>query len=358
MPTQADVTSMLSLWTQEQLLNTLASLGSRVPAVLSAIQDENDKDPKLKKVFVRNLSFDTDDAALHRVFSAFGTISEAIVIKNRQSNQSKGFGFVTFETADAAAAACAPGSIDIDGRTAYVNLAAKRGPDAPPPTAQPTSGMSGMSGTGTVRMNAFGGAAPVVPPQASAPSHTHTTRPGDESTLTTKLFVRQLDYNTTSESLARAFAIYGPIKEAVVLENKSTGQSKGFGFVTFEDPQSAQAALVEPTKQIDGRTTFCKLAAEGGPPFGNAGGSSGGMQQQQQQPQMGGMNQMWGGMNVPRQQAMAPQFPAANQYGMPAANPMAPRPPANFQQYGQPSQYTAPVPQAGNPYGWPQQYGQ
>ena len=48
------------------------------------------------KVYVGNLPFSTDDAKLKEAFSSFGDITEAIVIKDRHSGRSKGFGFVTF----------------------------------------------------------------------------------------------------------------------------------------------------------------------------------------------------------------------------------------------------------------------
>ena len=54
------------------------------------------------KLYVGNLSFDVSDAELEQAFSEYGEIASATVIKDRDSNRSKGFGFVEFvQEADA-----------------------------------------------------------------------------------------------------------------------------------------------------------------------------------------------------------------------------------------------------------------
>lgn len=79
------------------------------------------------KVFVGGLSWGTDDSSLHSAFAPFGTVSEAKVITDRDTGRSRGFGFVTFESSDAASAAI--DSLDgseLDGRSIKVNLAQPR----------------------------------------------------------------------------------------------------------------------------------------------------------------------------------------------------------------------------------------
>ena len=77
-----------------------------------------------KKLFVGSLSWDTNDDGLNAAFSPFGEISEAIVISDRDSGRSRGFGFVTFnddEAADKAVAAL--NGTELDGRTIRVDVA-------------------------------------------------------------------------------------------------------------------------------------------------------------------------------------------------------------------------------------------
>ncbi|XP_047944591.1 UBP1-associated protein 2C-like [Salvia hispanica] len=78
-----------------------------------------------------------------------------------------------------------------------------------------------------------------------------------------KLFVRGLAWNTTSETLCAAFIEHGEIEEGAVIYDKVTGKSRGYGFVTFKDMESAQTALKAPSKMIDGRMAVCNLASEG-----------------------------------------------------------------------------------------------
>lgn len=54
-----------------------------------------------------------------------------------------------------------------------------------------------------------------------------------KDTTWTKLFVGGLPYHTTDKSLQEHFAQFGDIEEAVVITDRSTGKSRGYGFVSF-----------------------------------------------------------------------------------------------------------------------------
>ncbi|KAI4336675.1 hypothetical protein L6164_015171 [Bauhinia variegata] len=84
-------------------------------------------------------------------------------------------------------------------------------------------------------------------------------------TTYTKVFVGGLAWETQSETLRRYFEQFGEILEAVVITDKNTGRSKGYGFVTFRDPEAARRACVDPTPIIDGRRANCNLASLGRP---------------------------------------------------------------------------------------------
>ncbi|CAN0889389.1 RNA-binding protein 24 [Linum grandiflorum] len=83
-------------------------------------------------------------------------------------------------------------------------------------------------------------------------------------TTFTKLFVGGLAWETQRETLRRYFEQFGEIIEAVVITDKNTGRSKGYGFVTFKDPESAMRACQNPSPVIDGRRANCNLASLGG----------------------------------------------------------------------------------------------
>ncbi|XP_072999240.1 uncharacterized protein [Typha latifolia] len=82
-------------------------------------------------------------------------------------------------------------------------------------------------------------------------------------TTYTKVFVGGLAWETHKETMRKYFEQFGEILEAVVITDKNTGRSKGYGFVTFRDPEAATRACVDPAPVIDGRRTNCNLASLG-----------------------------------------------------------------------------------------------
>ncbi|KAG6585799.1 putative RNA-binding protein ARP1, partial [Cucurbita argyrosperma subsp. sororia] len=84
-------------------------------------------------------------------------------------------------------------------------------------------------------------------------------------TTYTKVFVGGLAWETQNDTMRHYFEQFGEILEAVVITDKNTGRSKGYGFVTFQDPESARRACSDPTPIIDGRRANCNLASLGRP---------------------------------------------------------------------------------------------
>jgi cold-inducible RNA-binding protein len=58
-----------------------------------------------------------------------------------------------------------------------------------------------------------------------------------------KLFVGNLNYRMTAEDMRAAFSEFGEVVDCIVMTDKFSGRSKGFGFVTFATPEEADAAL-------------------------------------------------------------------------------------------------------------------
>ncbi|HCM52155.1 TPA: RNA-binding protein [Candidatus Saccharibacteria bacterium] len=76
------------------------------------------------KLYVGSLPYSVDDNKLKELFAQFGTVVSAQVIVDRDSNQSKGFGFVEMKTEDEAKEAIkALNGKDMDGRSIMVNEA-------------------------------------------------------------------------------------------------------------------------------------------------------------------------------------------------------------------------------------------
>jgi len=82
-----------------------------------------------KKLYVGNLTYNVNESDLEALFSQFGTVQSAQIIVDRDTNRSKGFGFVEMDT-DAEAQAAIQGLHDKehDGRRLTVNEAKPRAP--------------------------------------------------------------------------------------------------------------------------------------------------------------------------------------------------------------------------------------
>ena len=79
-----------------------------------------------------------------------------------------------------------------------------------------------------------------------------------------KLFVGGLGWNTHQGQLHEYFSQFGPITSAEVMYNRDTGVPRGFGFVTFADTESAQAAESQKHHCINQKTAEIKFAVKRG----------------------------------------------------------------------------------------------
>jgi len=76
-----------------------------------------------------------------------------------------------------------------------------------------------------------------------------------------KLYVGGLSFDTTEDSLGAAFAAAGSVVSVVVIKDKFSGKSKGFGFVEMTTDEEAKAAMkMWDGKELDGRTIKCNEA--------------------------------------------------------------------------------------------------
>jgi len=106
----------------------------------------------------------------------------------------------------------------------------------------------------------------------------------------TKVYVGNLSWNTTDDSLRQAFSSIGSqtdVVDCIVMRDRDTGRSRGFGFVTFSTPEQADAAINNFNEtELDGRRVRVNLAnarpsgggGGGGYQRGGGGGGYGGNQ--------------------------------------------------------------------------------
>jgi RNA recognition motif-containing protein len=95
----------------------------------------------------------------------------------------------------------------------------------------------------------------------------------------TKLYVGNLSFNTTEPDLQDLFAQSGQVQEVALMQDKFTGKSRGFAFVTMASEEDAQKAVADLNgKTVEGRPLTVNEARprEARPPGGGGGGGRGG----------------------------------------------------------------------------------
>ncbi|KAF5193435.1 Glycine-rich rna-binding protein 2 protein [Thalictrum thalictroides] len=104
--------------------------------------------------------------------------------------------------------------------------------------------------------------------------------------MSTKLFVGGLSFGTDDQQLKEAFSSFGDVTEARVITDRDSGRSRGFGFVSYNDEESANSALSAMDGQdVGGRNIRVSIANDrprgggyggGGGGYGGGGGGGGG----------------------------------------------------------------------------------
>ncbi len=100
--------------------------------------------------------------------------------------------------------------------------------------------------------------------------------------MPTKLYVGNLSFNTTENDLQDLFATVGPVTEVLLMQDRVTGKSRGFGFVTMATEQDAANAVTQfHGKSVEGRALTVNEARpreerSGGGGGGSRGGYGGG----------------------------------------------------------------------------------
>ncbi|PPS15764.1 hypothetical protein GOBAR_AA04814 [Gossypium barbadense] len=164
--------------------------------------------PKFTNVYVKNLSETTSDEDLKKVFGTYGTITSVVVMKD-QNGKSRCFGFVNFQSPDAAAAAVEKlNGMKNDDKTWYVGRAQRK--------AEREAELKAKF------------------------EQERTSR--YEKLQAANLYLKNLDDSIDTEKLKELFSEFGTITSCKVMLDPQ-GVSKGSGFVAFSTPEEASKAL-------------------------------------------------------------------------------------------------------------------
>jgi cold-inducible RNA-binding protein len=95
--------------------------------------------------------------------------------------------------------------------------------------------------------------------------------------MSTKIYVGNLSFNTSSQDLIELFSASGSVESANIIEDRDTGRSRGFGFVEMASSSEAEAAIAALNgKEVDGRELKVNEAKPQAPRNGGGGGGRGG----------------------------------------------------------------------------------
>ncbi|CAI9763164.1 unnamed protein product [Fraxinus pennsylvanica] len=183
-------------------------------------EDSYSEPPEEAKLFVGNLPYDVDSEKLAQLFEQAGVVEIAEVIYNRETDQSRGFGFVTMSTVEEAEKAVEMfNRYDINGRLLTVNKAAPRG------------------------------SRPERTPRAFEPSF--------------RVYVGNLPWQVDNARLEQLFSEHGKVVDAKVVYDRESGRSRGFGFVTMSSETELNDAIAALDGQnLDGRAIRVNVAEE------------------------------------------------------------------------------------------------
>ena len=103
----------------------------------------------------------------------------------------------------------------------------------------------------------------VAPEEAMRAIHERASGNREAAAIPCRLFVGGLSWDTTVDSLREAFSQYGPVSDAVIISDRDTGRSRGFGFVVMANRKDA-ARVIERMhgSDLDGRNIVVNIATE------------------------------------------------------------------------------------------------
>jgi len=182
------------------------------------MSNRNDSDrssEQFRKLFIGGLSFVTNEDALKSHFEQWGELVDVVVMRiGGKNGKSRGFGFVTYKDPDMVDAAQASRPHIIDNRTVETKRA--------------------------------------MPRDEANSAESHMT--------VKKLFVGALKKEVVADDLRDYFAQFGNIIDCEIITWRETGESRGFGFVTFDDYDPVDKILLLKPHHIDRKRCEVKKA--------------------------------------------------------------------------------------------------
>ncbi|XP_069770233.1 heterogeneous nuclear ribonucleoproteins A2/B1-like isoform X3 [Narcine bancroftii] len=175
---------------------------------------ENRDKEQYRKLFIGGLSFNTTEENLRMHFEQWGKLTDCVVMRDPQNKRSRGFGFVTFSSAEEVDDAMAARPHKIDGR--------------------------------------------VVEPKRAV-AREESGKPGAHLTVK-KLFVGGIKDDTDEHHLRAYFKNYGKIESIEVITDRQSGKKRGFAFVSFDDHDPVDKVVLQKYHYVNGHNAEVRKA--------------------------------------------------------------------------------------------------
>jgi RNA recognition motif-containing protein len=169
------------------------------------------------KIFIGGISPLTSQESIQKYFGKFGDLSDCVLMQDKSTGKSRGFGFVTYKDSRVVDDVLSKPHI-IDGKE--------------------------------------------VDCKRAIPRDQQNETPKEETVYKTKkLFVGGIPQNTTEDEFRNYFEGFGDIEDSVIMVDKETGKSRGFGFVTFDSEDAVEKVINKYyDNKIGGKWVECKRA--------------------------------------------------------------------------------------------------
>jgi len=171
-----------------------------------------------RKLFIGGLSYKTTKETLHEYYEQWGELVDSVVMQDKLTSKSRGFGFVTYRRGDGLEKAMADRPHEIDGKR-----------------VDPKRAIPKEMGKESGKMDAY--------------------------MSVRKIFVGGIrDKPITEEDLKQYFSRFGEIKDCIIMTDKTTQKSRGFAFVVFDDYDSVDKIVIQRFHPINGVNVEVKKA--------------------------------------------------------------------------------------------------
>ncbi|XP_040179363.1 DAZ-associated protein 1 isoform X2 [Rana temporaria] len=182
---------------------------------------------EIGKLFVGGLDWSTTQETLRTYFSQYGEVVDCVIMKDKTTNQSRGFGFVKFKDPNCVGTVLASKPHTLDGRNIDPKPCTPRG---------------------------------MQPERSRSREGWQPKSPRSESNKSTKVFVGGIPHNCGEAELRDYFKRFGVVTEVVMIYDAEKQRPRGFGFITFEDDQSVDQAVNMHFHDIMGKKVEVKRA--------------------------------------------------------------------------------------------------